>query len=58
MAPIFNHRLGALLLKEFSQIRRDRRLALVSDPASHIAVVAAGICSERRRHQHQAGSGG
>ena len=29
MAPIFNHRLGALLLKEFSQIRRDRRLALV-----------------------------
>jgi ABC-2 type transport system permease protein len=29
MAPVFNHCLGALLRKEFGQIRRDRRLALV-----------------------------
>ncbi len=29
MAPILNHRVGALLRKEFGQIRRDRRLALV-----------------------------
>ena len=27
MAPIFNHRSGALIRKEFDQIRRDRRLA-------------------------------
>jgi ABC-2 type transport system permease protein len=29
MAPVFNHCLSALLRKEFGQIRRDRRLALV-----------------------------
>jgi len=28
MAPIFNYRVGALIGKEFGQIRRDRRLAL------------------------------
>ncbi len=28
MAPIFNHRLRALIRKEFGEIRRDRRLAL------------------------------
>jgi ABC-2 type transport system permease protein len=28
MAPIFNHRLRALVRKEFGQIRRDRRLAI------------------------------
>ena len=28
MAPVFNHRLRALIRKEFGEMRRDRRLAL------------------------------